>query len=160
MGNISVFLSLYSIYTCYNNQDSEQFNLMHSKGCFFMPFNSKIPCKHPLCPELIEAGKKFCPHHKQPTSEYEKTRNSINSKIYNTTWRKLRRVKLNSNPLYELCLAKGKVVQAEEVDHVKPVNQYPELRLVYNNLQNLCVTCHSKKTREENKNNKILNSMG
>ena len=27
--------------------------------------------------------------------------------------------------------------QAEEVDHVKPVSQYPELRLVYENLQNL-----------------------
>ena len=63
--------------------------------------------------------------------------------------------KLAADPLCELCLAKGNVAQAEEVDHIKPVNQYPELRLVYDNLQSLCVTCHSKKTREENKINKF-----
>ena len=133
---------------------------MSSKGLFFyaMPYKPNVPCKHPLCPELIEAGERFCPRHKQPTSEYEKKRNSINSKVYNTTWRKLRRVKLNNNPLCEICLAKGNVVQAGEVDHVKPVKEYPELMLCLKNLQSLCVTCHSKKTREENK--KILNSMG
>jgi len=116
-----------------------------------MPYKPKIPCHFPLCPELIEADERFYTRHKQPTSEYDKTRNSINSKVYNTTWRKLRRVKLNNNPLCEICLAKCKVVQAEEVDHIKPVSRYPELRLIYDNLQSLCVTCHSKKTREENK---------
>ena len=104
------------------------------------------------CPKLIEAGERFCFKHKQPTNEYEKSRNSINSKVYNTTWRKLRRVKLNNNPLCEICLAKGEIVQAGEVDHVKPAKGYPERRLRLDNLQSLCVTCHSKKTREENKN--------
>jgi 5-methylcytosine-specific restriction protein A len=116
-----------------------------------MPYKPKVSCKYPLCSELIETGERFCPSHKQPTSEYEKKRNSINSKVYNTTWRRLRRLKLNNNPLCERCLAKGKVIQAEEVDHVISVSQQPELLLVMDNLQSLCTPCHSKKTRAENK---------
>ena len=127
--------------------------IMSSQELFFyaMPYKPKVSCKYPLCSAVINPSERYCSKHKQPICEIDSKRNSINSKVYNTTWRKLRRVKLSSNLLCELCLAKGKVAQAEEVDHVRPVSQYPELRLVYDNLQSLCVTCHSKKTREENK---------
>ena len=60
-------------------------------------------------------------------------------------------MKLLQELLCEICLIKGAVVQAEEVDHVKPISQNPGLRLVYDNLQSLCATCHSKKTREDKK---------
>ena len=36
-----------------------------------------------------------------------------------------------------------------EVDHVKPVRSHPELALDLSNLQTLCVSCHSRKTRVE-----------
>ena len=117
-----------------------------------MPYKPKVPCKYPLCAETINPSERYCAkHRKQPTSEYEKQRNAVNSKIYNTTWRRLRRLKLRRDPLCEICLARGLVVAAEEVDHIFPVKDYPELRLVYSNLQSACTPCHSKKTRKENK---------
>lgn len=36
-----------------------------------------------------------------------------------------------------------------EVDHVKPVRTNPELAFEMSNLQTLCVSCHSRKTRIE-----------
>jgi 5-methylcytosine-specific restriction protein A len=36
-----------------------------------------------------------------------------------------------------------------EVDHIKPVRDAPELSYALDNLQTLCVACHSRKTRLE-----------
>jgi 5-methylcytosine-specific restriction endonuclease McrA len=36
-----------------------------------------------------------------------------------------------------------------EVDHVQPVRSHPELGFELSNLQTLCVSCHSRKTRIE-----------
>lgn len=36
-----------------------------------------------------------------------------------------------------------------EVDHIKPVRTHPELAFDLSNLQTLCVSCHSRKTRIE-----------
>lgn len=117
-----------------------------------MPFKSKHYCSVSNCPNLIESGQRYCTNHKQPITEQEKERTKINNKIYgNTTWRRLRRIKLSRDPLCVQCLAIGRVVSAGEVDHIKSVKEYPELRLVYDNLQSLCETHHSQKTRAENK---------
>lgn len=43
------------------------------------------------------------------------------------------------------CGARGRL----EVDHIKPIRSAPELVFDLDNLQTLCVPCHSKKTREE-----------
>jgi 5-methylcytosine-specific restriction enzyme A len=43
------------------------------------------------------------------------------------------------------CGAKGRL----EVDHIKPVRTNPELAYDLNNLQTLCVSCHTRKTRIE-----------
>lgn len=43
------------------------------------------------------------------------------------------------------CGAAGRL----EVDHVKPVRTHPELAFDLGNLQSLCVSCHSRKTRIE-----------
>ena len=43
------------------------------------------------------------------------------------------------------CGARGRL----EVDHIKPVRTHPELGFEFDNLQTLCVTCHSRKTRIE-----------
>jgi 5-methylcytosine-specific restriction protein A len=73
---------------------------------------------------------------------------------YNRTWNKVRAVKLVGNPLCEECLKAGIVKQAEEVHHIKPVAEFPELRLAIDNLQSLCRVCHNKKTAEEKRNRK------
>jgi 5-methylcytosine-specific restriction endonuclease McrA len=36
-----------------------------------------------------------------------------------------------------------------EVDHIKPVRTHPELSFTLSNLQSLCASCHTKKTRLE-----------
>ena len=114
-----------------------------------MPYKPKQYCKNPGCNQLVESG--YCEKHKQPISEYDSKRNAVNAKTYDTTWRRLRRLKLSRNPLCEICLFKEIIEVATEVDHIIPVSQQPELRLVYENLQSACTPCHSKKTREENK---------
>ena len=43
------------------------------------------------------------------------------------------------------CAARGRL----EVDHVKPVRTHPELSFDQDNLQTLCPSCHTKKTRIE-----------
>ncbi|MTD99930.1 HNH endonuclease [Paracoccus sp. YIM 132242] len=43
------------------------------------------------------------------------------------------------------CSARGRL----EVDHIKPVRTHPELSYDLTNLQTLCPSCHSRKTRIE-----------
>ena len=38
---------------------------------------------------------------------------------------------------------------ATEVDHIIPIRQRPDLRLVWSNLQSACRACHSAKTWAE-----------
>lgn len=117
-----------------------------------MPYKPKQYCKSPGCNQLVDSG--YCEKHKQPATQQEIDRHSHDNKVYgNTTWRRLRRIKLNANPLCEICLRDNKIVQASQVDHIIPVKVQPELKLVYENLQSLCETHHSQKTREENKHN-------
>jgi 5-methylcytosine-specific restriction endonuclease McrA len=43
------------------------------------------------------------------------------------------------------CSARGRL----EVDHIQPVRTHPHLAFVLDNLQSLCPTCHTYKTRVE-----------
>ena len=69
-------------------------------------------------------------------------------------WQKLRRWKLEQNPLCELCLHEGKVVSAVDVHHITPVETARSLdemeRLCFEptNLQALCISCHVKVHKE------------
>lgn len=74
------------------------------------------------------------------------------NKFYHSpTWRKLRAWYIKNNPLCKQCKDKGKVVPAEIVDHIKPINKtngwntengkYPN-PLDKDNLQSLCKKCH------------------
>lgn len=46
------------------------------------------------------------------------------------------------DPLCELCKREGKVTPVDEVHHIRPVADYPELRLVLENLVSLCKSHH------------------
>lgn len=52
-------------------------------------------------------------------------------------------------PLCRYCLRQGRVEAATCVDHIVPISQAPDLRLVRSNLQALCASCHTRKTRAE-----------
>jgi 5-methylcytosine-specific restriction endonuclease McrA len=47
------------------------------------------------------------------------------------------------------CVKCGKAGQQLEVDHIKPVREAPELAFEMSNLQSLCKSCHSAKTKIE-----------
>ena len=67
-------------------------------------------------------------------------------------WKVLVASILAADPLCQSCKAKGKTVLADEVDHIKPRAEYPDLMWDKNNLQGLCRSCHIEKTRQENAN--------
>ena len=67
---------------------------------------------------------------------------------YGTAWQKARRMVLADSPLCIQCLARGRCVPAEEVDHIVPLKAGGTNDR--SNLQALCKACHSAKTMREN----------
>ena len=68
---------------------------------------------------------------------------------YDSTWRALSKQVRMEEPLCRHCLRDGRVEAATCVDHIVPISQAPDLRLVRSNLQALCHACHTRKTRAE-----------
>ncbi|MEB2775240.1 HNH endonuclease signature motif containing protein [Algoriphagus sp. D3-2-R+10] len=64
-------------------------------------------------------------------------------------WRVLREIKINQNPICELCNSINITTPAVYVDHILNRNLFKEYELETDNLQSLCPTCHSQKTRLE-----------
>jgi predicted kinase len=58
-------------------------------------------------------------------------------------WRRLRIRRLKAEPLCRFCKAKGRVTQANTVDHIIQHKGNRDLFLDYNNTQSLCAPCHS-----------------
>lgn len=78
--------------------------------------------------------------------EYDRAARDQEAKsFYNSVaWRKLRRLKLVTDPLCEQCRAKEIYVPATIVHHVKPRREQPDLALDLDNLESLCDSCHSR----------------
>lgn len=68
---------------------------------------------------------------------------------YDAAWRRLRLAVLRKEPLCRMCRAMGRVTPAEDVDHIETVVDRPDLRLAVNNLRPLCKSCHSRRTRAD-----------
>ena len=68
-------------------------------------------------------------------------------------WERCRGIILKRHPLcvdpYGWHGADGRVVLAEQVDHILPLRERPDLAYVLSNLQGLCSSCHSTKSQEE-----------
>jgi 5-methylcytosine-specific restriction enzyme A len=64
-------------------------------------------------------------------------------------WQRLRKLKLQHNPLCECCIKIDRIEPANVVDHITPINSggdpYPGL----DDLASLCERCHNLKTRGE-----------
>lgn len=95
-----------------------------------------MPCRPPKHRPNPDTGK-----------QYDKQRPSSSKRGYNRAWRKLRRMFLSLHPFCEFC--KPKLTAATEVDHIQPVSDHPELRLVVTNLRSLCKPCHSRRTAKD-----------
>ncbi len=69
---------------------------------------------------------------------------------YNTArWGRLRRLKLQVNPLCQSCLQLGRIEAATAVDHRKPISAGGEPFPALDGLASLCASCHNTKTRAE-----------
>jgi len=72
------------------------------------------------------------------------------SGLYNSRWRKLRRLFLDTHPLCAMCKQEGRIKVADELDHIEKHNGNPELFWNWDNLQGLCRYHHrSVKARIE-----------
>ena len=72
------------------------------------------------------------------------------ARIYNSKeWRLVRLAKLQRNPLCEVCMSKDKIVPAQAVHHIIPIEtatdfaHMKDLAFRYNNLMSVCYACHS-----------------
>lgn len=113
-----------------------------------MPSAPSRACSVATCPNLATYRGRCITHARADSSlRYHSAGN-----VYDATWRKLRRRKLAANPWCEIqshCLGLLPEAFATEVDHIVPVRDRPDLRLVWTNLQSSCHRCHSGKTWNE-----------
>lgn len=102
---------------------------------------------------MVVDGGGFCAAHQGLAHKvYNKRRREnpdTSDKFYSSTrWREVRAAQLRADPLCAMCRSAGKLTPATVVDHIKPIKQGGE-RFDYDNLQSLCWSCHSSKTRRE-----------
>ena len=113
-----------------------------------MPYKPKHPCAYPGCPELVPAGEKYCEkHRKQAQKRYDKQRGTAAQRGYNSRWQRIRKIKLNADPLCAECLRNGRTTVATQVHHKdgNVRNNSPD------NLESLCIECHGRITAKEGK---------
>ena len=61
-------------------------------------------------------------------------------------WLRIRRAVLKK--FGRVCMKCGQDEGVIQIDHIKPRSKYPELELVFNNLQVLCMPCNSEKSNK------------
>jgi len=83
--------------------------------------------------------------HRPRSADVRKTHVGGGKNPYDRRWRKCRRAFLHRNPA---CSADGCDHPASEVDHITPITEGGSV-LDFANLQALCKSCHSKKTRRD-----------
>lgn len=72
-----------------------------------------------------------------------------NTEFYQSaSWRRLRTVKLEQNPMCEECERNGRYTPAQMVDHIVPINK-GGASLDIKNLQSLCNACHARKSAKD-----------
>jgi len=101
-----------------------------------MPYKSRRRCRHPHCPELVNAGEVYCPAHRPVRKNA--------SAYYDRRWQKVRALYLSKHPLCADCEKNGRLTPATDVHHiVKPGDGGNDSE---NNLMGLCRPCHSART--------------
>jgi len=103
-----------------------------------MPYKSRRRCLYPGCPELVEAGVRYCARHK-PVPKNDNSH-------YDRRWRAFREGYLARHPLCMECEQAGRLTPAAEIHHIVPLADGGTDR--EDNLMALCKSCHSRKTSE------------
>ena len=114
-----------------------------------MPRRPKTPCKYPGCPRLVPYGRKYCEEHER---QRQGDRADAETRGYGWEWQKARKFFLKRHPWCIRCKAKGRLVPATVVDHIKPHRGDAKLFWDETNWQPLCKSCHDHKTMTEDRN--------
>ena len=65
-------------------------------------------------------------------------------------WQKVRKLKLDQDPLCERCKREGRMATpGQQVHHIEPAALRPDLFFVLENLETVCHPCHGKYNAEE-----------
>ena len=105
-----------------------------------MPEKPLKPCQYPGCGVL---GKDtYCEAHQRQRSRERDTKRLRRG---GRRWRKLRDLKLRTEPICQLCT----IALAQEVHHIEPVARAPEREFDWNNLQSVCRDCHVAESAAE-----------
>lgn len=118
-----------------------------------MPYVPKHPCSKFSCGNLVPRGERFCPEHKKAERKrYDADRGTATQRGYGKTWQRLRRMKLRRDPMCECDECKGQRYAADMVHHREPIDERPDLRLVWTNLMS-CKSnpCHERLERDRGK---------
>lgn len=100
----------------------------------------------PTCPNPAGPGGK-CVDHARAADRARNARRTTSLEVYRSKrWKKLRRQVLADHPY---CSTPGCDRPATDVDHVKRVEEHPELAYERSNLEPLCHSHHSQKTARE-----------
>ena len=86
--------------------------------------------------------------HKQYNARRRSRAETDDSFYSSKRWRDVRAGHLRDEPLCRLCRITGKLTPAVVVDHIIPIKRGGPL-YDHDNLQSLCWSCHSSKTRQE-----------
>jgi 5-methylcytosine-specific restriction protein A len=85
----------------------------------------------------------------QPRKAWRQTRGTRQERGYDDAWIELRNAYITEHPLCERCEAKGHITPAEQVHHKQAFDGIDDpLRLDWNNLESVCLTCHRARERE------------
>lgn len=117
-----------------------------------MPRRAKSPCRQQGCPVLLDQPG-YCDKHRRESFKAQKQTVSKDYKDRNRfyqrkTWKNLRILQLQIEPLCRECRKIDKLIAATIVDHIIAIaDGGAELDL--NNLQSLCKPHHDAKTRRD-----------
>ena len=108
-----------------------------------MPVKAKHPCNRCRVNLTTERYCSSCLRIEE--KEYDQERGTSSQRGYTATWRKVRTMKINTNPLCERCLLRGRDKATICVHHKdrNPLNND------FNNLESLCFECHQDEHKEE-----------
>lgn len=129
-----------------------------------MPTRSPTPCRQPGCAVLVSDRSGYCETHRKARRALDDARRgTAHARGYGRKWQAARAAYLAKHPRCELHQARGEVVAAREVDHIRPHRLREAIdsgdpariatarRLFWDsaNWQALCSSCHSEKTARE-----------
>ncbi|MGY6129117.1 HNH endonuclease (plasmid) [Paraburkholderia strydomiana] len=114
-----------------------------------MPSRPMRPCKQPGCRALVASG--YCDAHAYKASNWAKRverKGSTTARGYGAAWQRLRASILKRDHyLCQVCIRKGRVTEASQVDHIKA--KAAGGTDDEGNLQSICEPCHKAKTARE-----------